>query len=752
MNQMKKLCIFKIRYDYLFVFFAFLLFLTVIFFFALPSAQMPANSLSVAFSFAEKTQTLNSWYDAYANQHCLFLPSAALAQSSIHVILPANTILSIAGHTLRNGDILPPDIVIPAEGSLDFHPKRSDPVKSEPVLLMASSELPSIFIETQSGSMERVFQAKTNKEAGKALVLTADGEINYSGDLTHIRGRGNVSWDRLKHPYAIKFPHAVDLFHMGSAEKWILIANGNDFSGMRNHVVYETAKEVGLPYAIEETFVDLYINHEYQGLYLLTEAIEPGESRVDIQDLSANTQAVNPLQLSNYPLVPQEQFQYSDIPNNPKDISGGYLLEMEVPDRYNLESSKFTTSGGKFVVLSSPEYASLAQMQYISDLVQQTEDAILSADGINPFTKKAFTEYIDLSSWVQRLLLDEIFINLDAEATSSFFYKDSDSRSTLLYAGPAWDYDQSLGYTITTNQRRWIQMQNAEAFYATGEVLRNNYWYRSLYKNPVFYQALVTEYQENFLPFLQFLCDERIDSYWDSIHASLVMNNLRWQDYGLPVTLDGQLEQLCEIKDFLAQRIQFLNSVWLEDAEYYTVTINCEPAHPREDSGSTTFWLEPGQTLEDEFSHTVSSLLTYSFYQDRDCTIPFDLQTPITEDQTVYMQGDTYHAVYVDRPLRSSGYFVKSGASFWDEVSKTRYSMRNVKFYLDPYGDIPFDVHAPITEDTTIYMERERTPSAKTNFVLFALVLLLTGFFIIFEWKTKASRLKRGDQYVHGKR
>ena len=91
------------------------------------------------------------------------------------------------------------------------------------------------------------------------------------------------------------------------------------------------------------------------------------------------------------------------LENNPQDISGGYLLEREYLDRHTKENnsivSSFTTKTGENFIVQSPKYCSKEEIEYISNFVQEAEDAVLSKDGINEISRVMYTEYINLDSF-----------------------------------------------------------------------------------------------------------------------------------------------------------------------------------------------------------------------------------------------------------------------------------------------------------------------------------------------------------------
>lgn len=109
-------------------------------------------------------------------------------------------------------------------------------------------------------------------------------ETYYNCEL---KGRGNFTWNKkemLKKPYQIKFQDKVDVLGMGSAKKWVLLANYADGTLIKNKLVFDIAKSLKMPYTPESYFVNLYVNDSFIGNYLLTEKIEIGKNRVNLKD------------------------------------------------------------------------------------------------------------------------------------------------------------------------------------------------------------------------------------------------------------------------------------------------------------------------------------------------------------------------------------------------------------------------------------------------------------------------------------
>lgn len=408
--------------------------------------------------------------------------------------------------------------------------------------VMQSQGIASAHIVTESGSMAAVHADKSHKEKAD-IVIISDGEITVDKSLEYIKGRGNATWTYDKRPYNIKFDKKTDLFGMGKAKKWTLLANYVDKTVMRNHVALSLAETIGIDFTSKHVYIDLFIDDEYYGNYVLCESVEVGETRVDIFDLEGATEDANPgIELdecayggdhtANYrALVPGTQ-KWLQIPNNPEDISGGYLIEYELPDRYVNEVCGFVTDRNQTMVLKSPEYASEAQVKYISALYQEFEDAVYSETGYN-FFGRHYTEYIDVESFAKMYILQEFTKNLDAAITSFYIYKDAGNDKFV--AAPVWDFDRSLGDNFdrfgmnTATPDGWwagiIYHWSDNAVKTLPTILN------ALYRQDDFFALASAEWNNTFAPVLTDDYINSLSDFADELTSSAVMNSIRWNNF-----------------------------------------------------------------------------------------------------------------------------------------------------------------------------------------------------------------------------
>lgn len=319
--------------------------------------------------------------------------------------------------------------------------------------------------------------------------------------LDYIRGRGNSTWYASRKPYKLKLDKKADLFGMGENKHWVLLANYYDNSLLRNRITYFLGRELNMEYTPDCISVDVIMNDQYLGSYLLSEQVRLDKNRVDENDL--------------------EDEKYTGT-----DISGGYLLGMS-PYSDSAENT-FSTTRNTYVV-ESPEKGKYAKsgLEYIKNYMQETENAIYSPD----FCLSDGTSYADLMDvpsaaayyWIQ-----EFSMNGDAYGSpSTYLYKKQDKKGQKgkLYWGPLWDFDFVA----------WASIEyDADNMSYVGFVNQGS-WFERLPEDPSFAKEL-RSYWPKLKNALHKLIDKggKLDEYRDEIAVSAKMNfdSFGFTDFG----------------------------------------------------------------------------------------------------------------------------------------------------------------------------------------------------------------------------
>lgn len=341
----------------------------------------------------------------------------------------------------------------------------------------------------------------------------------------------------------------------------------------------DLANSVSDSYEPDGEFVELYLNGSYQGLYLLTEAVEIAENRVNISD------------------------------------GEDYLLEMELDYRMEDDTAYVITDKGQIFGINTDSRLTGEKEQQILDFLNDIESALFSENGISSISGRPLEELIDLDSWAEAWLIQEISGDHDTGIASQFSCVMEEAGGYKLYAGPVWDFDGTMGNVNTP------MFENPSALITSVEQTREegnsnqNRWLSAMYRNEKFRKALAEKYSMVFDEKLKEMIDGKIDEYAALIRRSACLDALRWHeqrlswefvipegifieeegDYTRYDTLDAHIEM---VKNFLTEKRNFLYGLFVEQREYCIVEIRNDAPFLNQDYNQTLYvWVEKGTAL-----------------------------------------------------------------------------------------------------------------------------------------------------------
>lgn len=335
-----------------------------------------------------------------------------------------------------------------------------------------------------------------------------------------IKGRGNSTWGMPKKPYKIKLNSKAQILGLPAAKDWVLLANYSDKTLIRTSTVLKLGEKLGADFTPPAIAVEVMMNGEHLGNYLLTEQVEVKDDRVDIKELEED-----------------------DIASD--KITGGYLIEL---DQRLDEDFWFRTQKNLPFTIKSPEDINTQQLAYIKTYIQQTETAIFSSNFTDPIN--GYAKYIDVNSFISWFLVEELVKNQDSKGYSSMFYHKD--RGEKLGMGPLWDFDLSMGN---------VDYSNAKG--ARGWWVKDGVWFNRLFQDPSFkakVRARWDEIKKKEIPEML----EDIDRQAQYLDLSQKKNFTKWDildQYVWPNsqvlgTYDAEVKQ---IKNWLNTRIAWLD-------------------------------------------------------------------------------------------------------------------------------------------------------------------------------------------------
>ncbi|MGB0915957.1 MAG: CotH kinase family protein [Flavobacteriales bacterium] len=255
---------------------------------------------------------------------------------------------------------------------------------------------------------------------------------DFEGKVS-IERRGFTSQNFPKLQYAFEtigedsLPENVELLGFPMENDWILHAPYSDKSLIRNVLIYNWWEELG-HYASRTKFCELLLNGEYRGVYILMEQIKWDKGRVDITKI--------------------------DLDDNAGDsLTGGYIIKIDKPiggdGEYDWTTSIDTFQNVKTNVSFQYDYPNDdeitdTQADYIQSYIRDLETELA---GETFSEEEGFREYLDVNSFIDFFIIQELAHNVDGYRSSTYLHKKRDSEGGKLFAGPVWDFNLALGNT-----------------------------------------------------------------------------------------------------------------------------------------------------------------------------------------------------------------------------------------------------------------------------------------------------------------
>lgn len=424
-----------------------------------------------------------------------------------------------------------------------------------PINFICADNIDSLYVTLSSHNLNYVHANKEEEIPGVLTIFDTEGKIE-SVTIKGFCGHGNDSWEAAKKSYNLKFTSDVDLFGMGANDDFTLLAGYRMNSLMSYVTSAELVQEIGFDYAPEFRLVNLYVDGKYVGVYFFTERIEIDENRIEITNLYEKTKEENSgyLKKFEYEMYLNEETKekgyYYTVENNPEDITGGYLLELDVAD-YGPEVSRFITKDRKNkVTLKRACYSSEEQVKYIAGFWQEFEDALLSETGMNDQGKR-YTEYINLESFAMQWLMYEL-AEEDSMKSSIYYYKESDIEGDgLIHACYPWDLERS-----------YCNLDYLEDFWIVNT--QSEYW-SAFYKHEDFRKEVGRVWFERLLPAIELMLQEEVAEtksglrnlswYEEYLQEIDRVENTRWSD-------SKMIEKCDTIRYILSVRKDVLTSIF----------------------------------------------------------------------------------------------------------------------------------------------------------------------------------------------
>ena len=351
--------------------------------------------------------------------------------------------------------------------------------------LMAAAELPVVRITTTT-TLSSKKKVPARMQAG-----TYDGAIGIK-----LRGNSSLSFNQKKYTIELRDENGKEkdfsLLGLPANSDWVLLAPYNDVSMMRDPMAFQLWRDMG-HWGPRTEMVELYVDDDYRGIYILSEAIKRGEQRVNVSKLKK-----------------------TDIEG--RELTGGYILRIDAYDEDDATFASKVPGIGEGLITSQivwsciyPKKKNLQeeQLAYIKAFVDSVELTIQSEHFTDP--RWGYARFIDVPSFVDYFIHTELSLNADGYKRSAYFYKEKDKEDGSigkLFAGPVWDYNLAYGNCNFCNAN------NIEAWcFEGGNTQPTPALWQRLLQDPSFRKAVKERYKELRKGILS---DEAIGKYIDA--------------------------------------------------------------------------------------------------------------------------------------------------------------------------------------------------------------------------------------------
>jgi len=416
------------------------------------------------------------------------------------------------------------------------------------------SNLPIIVIETVNG---QAIPDEPKITAHMGIVDNQAGMNEYPGGTYNdydgrigIERRGASSQGYAKKGYGLETRlengenNNVPLLGMPMENDWVLHGPYSDKSLIRNVLAYQFASEMG-QYASRTRLCELFINNAYSGVYVLMEKIKRDTFRLDIGKLE-------PHEISG------------------RDVTGGYIFKLDKQDEgEELWVSPYPAIDGNEIRIiyhyPDPEdQMPVAQKDYIRNFVTDFEHALAGDRFYDPVL--GYKPYIDVQSFIDFFLVNELAKNVDGYRISTFLHKDKDKtdRISPIKAGPVWDFNFGFGNadyydaSITSGWQCEYKLPN--------DYWSNPFWWIKLRKDPDFFNQLVSSWKGYRTSILS---DNRVEYVIDSLTTMLsdaqqrnfnafpVLNQYVWANNYVGGSYENEISYL---KNWIFDRMEWMDS------------------------------------------------------------------------------------------------------------------------------------------------------------------------------------------------
>ena len=324
-----------------------------------------------------------------------------------------------------------------------------------------------------------------------------------------VRGNSSVYYAGAdgKLPYKLVLDLPIGLFEDGTTEtRFILLADAG--TNLKTWLGFRIGELCGMEWTLRNRYVNLVLNDEYQGLYLLTEAKDGNSLREHIGDGGF--------------LIENDAFWWNeDVYFRPDFLKGQMFFTVKYPEIADIHDSR---------------------LKEIEAYMERVGDNILRGN----------LEDIDLDTFCAWIIEKDVLDELDVFGSNIYYYlydlSSGEESAYQLKMGPLWDFDRTFGWPPDPDR-----IEDWSIFHSVYTA-----FFPALFNSNDFiepYRSRMNEICASLYDSCSFLLTSLCDELEGPINASREADAKRWGESWTPVR-----EEAAERLQWLSERIAWIES------------------------------------------------------------------------------------------------------------------------------------------------------------------------------------------------
>jgi hypothetical protein len=380
--------------------------------------------------------------------------------------------------------------------------------------------------------------------------------VTYTGSVgIEIRGASSQMFPKKSYGFETHDESGLDLdvslIGLPEEEDWILYGPYTDKSLVRNVLMYDLSRAMER-YASRCRFIELTIDSDYKGVYVLMEKLKRDKNRIDISKLN-----------------PDE--------NSGEDLTGGYILKIDktAGSNYGSGINPLNSFPSKHVAPNTSAFPNFqyeypkaeeitdAQKNYIQTFMEAFENALASSAFRDPI--QGYQNFIDVDSFIDFFIMNELSNNVDGYRLSTYMHKDKNGK---LVMGPIWDFNLAFGnadYCAGGRTDVWAYRFN---YRCGGDRWNVPFWWERLLEDPDYVVRLKNRWNalrggplatDNILEIIGAYTDRlnETDASTKNFNIWDVLGRYIWPNNYVGNTYQDELDYLT---DWMVDRLQWLDN------------------------------------------------------------------------------------------------------------------------------------------------------------------------------------------------